>query len=279
MIQDIAPHVLANEYRPTEAKDNDYILYYEKRKVLVSEKEGKLQFPTIRELEKWNPDLRDHLIYLFTVDDRGCYLAWEIAHPEEAGYQMEPVDCFRRLGPGELAFAGVTGLHLYGWYASNRYCGRCGAEMIPDQKERMMFCPHCHQMEFPKIAPAVIVAITDGDRIVLSQYAGREYKKYALIAGYAEIGETIEQTVRREVMEEVDLKVKNIRYYKSQPWGLSGTLLFGFFCELDGDDTITLDETELALAKWFHREEIPVADYDGISLTNEMILMFKNGTY
>ena len=110
----------------------------------------------------------------------------------------------------------------------------------------------------------------------MSKYAGREYKKYALLAGFNEIGETIEETVKREVMEEVGLQVKNITYYKSQPWSFSDTLLLGFFCELDGEDKITLDQEELALAQWFEREEIPVKE-DDLSLTNEMMIAFKNG--
>ena len=131
-------------------------------------------------------------------------------------------------------------------------------------------------MEYPKISPAVIIAVTDGNRILMSKYAGREYKKYALLAGFNEIGETIEETVKREVMEEVGLQVKNITYYKSQPWSFSDTLLLGFFCELDGEDKITLDQEELALAQWFEREEIPVKE-DDLSLTNEMMIAFKNG--
>ena len=128
----------------------------------------------------------------------------------------------------------------------------------------------------PKISPAVIIAVTDGNRILMSKYAGREYKKYALLAGFNEIGETIEETVKREVMEEVGLQVKNITYYKSQPWSFSDTLLMGFFCQLDGEDKITLDQEELALAQWFEREEIPVKE-DDLSLTNEMMIAFKNG--
>ena len=127
------------------------------------------------------------------------------------------------------------------------------------------------------ICPATIIAVTDGNRILLSKYAGRTYKRYALLAGYTEIGETAEETVRREVMEEVGLKVKNIRYYKSQPWGLSGTLLMGFYCELDGSDEIHLDKEELALAEWFEREEIPVEPMHD-TLTNEMIIHFKYGS-
>lgn len=99
-----------------------------------------------------------------------------------------------------------------------------------------------------------------------------------MIAGFTEIGETLEDTVRREIMEEVGLKVKNIQYYKSQPWGLSGSVLSGFFCDLDGDDTITLDREELSTAQWFEREDIPYDDYD-VSLTREMMIQFKKGLY
>ena len=118
--------------------------------------------------------------------------------------------------------------------------------------------------------------MTDGDRILMTKYAGREYKKYALIAGFTEVGETAEQTVEREVMEEVGLKVKNLRYYKSQPWSFTDTLLMGFFCELDGEDGITLDTDELAMAEWFERDKMPVEAED-LSLTNEMMMAFKHG--
>ena len=114
------------------------------------------------------------------------------------------------------------------------------------------------------------------ERLLLSKYAGRSYTRYALLAGYTEIGETLEQTVHREVMEEVGLRVKNIRYYKSQPWGVAGNLSIGYFCDLDGDDTVRLDENELASAEWFDRNDLPAKD-DGISLTREMIRIFSEG--
>lgn len=145
--------------------------------------------------------------------------------------------------------------------------------MLHDHRERMMHCPECHNMVYPRISPAVIVGVIHGDRILLTKYAGREYTKYSLIAGFTEIGETLEETVQREVMEEVGLKVKNIRYYKNQPWGMSGSLLTGFFADLDGDDTIRLDETELSTAEWFRYDEMPAKD-DGVSLTREMIRVF-----
>ena len=119
----------------------------------------------------------------------------------------------------------------------------------------------------------MIVAVTNGNKILLTKYAGREYKQYALIAGFSEIGETAEETVSREVMEETGLRVKNIRYYKSQPWGIDGNLLFGYFAQLDGSDSISLDRNELSVAEWAEREELEGMD-DSFSLTREMMRVF-----
>jgi len=135
-------------------------------------------------------------------------------------------------------------------------------------------------MIFPRINPSVIVAVTHGDYLLLTQYANRPgATRTALIAGFTEFGETAEQTVHREVMEEVGLKVKNLRYYKSQPWGISGGgLLLGYWCELDGDETIHLDNFELEDGAWVSREELR-RDYrdNGVALTSEMIARFAAG--
>ena len=170
----------------------------------------------------------------------------------------------------------AAGESLWRWYGANRFCGRCGTQMRHGDTERSRVCPACGNTVYPKICPAVIVAVHDGDRLVLTKYRGRPFKKFALIAGFNEIGESIEDTVRREVMEEVGLKVKNLRFYKSQPWTFTDTLLMGFYAQLDGDDTITIQEDELSEGAWYHRAEIP-SDYSPISLTGEMIEMFRTG--
>ena len=103
--------------------------------------------------------------------------------------------------------------------------------------------------------PAVIVGVINGDKILLTKYR-TGFKYNALIAGFTEIGETVEETVQREVMEEAGIKVKNIRYYKSQPWGSANDILLGFYCDVDGDDTITMDAEELKYAEWVQREQI-----------------------
>ena len=191
---------------------------------------------------------------------------------------MEYVDVtgIRTVRPMEVAFAAITAVQLHRWYGARQFCGHCGHKMAPSEMERAMVCPACGQTEYPKICPAVIVAVRDGERLLATRYANRPYNGWALIAGFVEIGETLEDTVHREVMEEVGLRVKNIRYYKSQPWGIAGNLSIGYFCDLDGDDRVTLDETELASAEWFDRRALPVQD-DGISLTREMIRGFGEG--
>ena len=188
-----------------------------------------------------------------------------------------PTD-IRAMEPMHQAFAAITAVQLWRWRQSRQFCGRCGAKTEDSKIERALVCPVCGQTEYPKISPAVIVAITNGDKLLMSRYRVNHstYRGYALIAGFVEIGETFEETVRREVMEEVGLKVKNIRYFKSQPWAFTDTEMIGFFAELDGDDKIRLQEDELSEAGWYTREEIP-DDARLISVGTEMKMYFKYG--
>ncbi len=273
MIQDIYPKIYHNEYQDIEPTENDFILVFHKNTVLVRFKDGKLRYPTLKEMDGLPCDY----YYLFSIDNYKYFLAiFRESSLTLEGYCYENVRLFRTAASRHTAFAGITAHHLFGWYQTNQFCGRCGHKMTPDHKERMLFCPDCHNMVYPRISPAVIAGILNGDKILMSKYAGRPYTNYALIAGFNEIGESAEQTVAREVMEEVGLKVKNIRYYKSQPWAFSGSLLMGFFCELDGSDEIKLDKNELSEARWFSRNEITLEE-DHVSLTREMIMTFKNG--
>lgn len=276
MIQDIAPHRYDNGYNPVPPDRDSIALYYEDQAALIRITPEGIDFPRFSDLERLNEEIYEEYTYLFSIDEERYYMVEEINRERLSTFSMENPEIFRRADPQYRAFAGITGYQLYNWYKNHRYCGHCGQLMKKDNKERMLYCDECHNMEYPKICPATIIGLTDGNRLLMSKYAGRAYKKYALLAGFVEIGETVEETVKREVMEEVGLKVKNVRYYKSQPWSFSDTVLMGFFCDLDGEDTITLDEEELALAEWFEREDIP-ASPSRDSLTNEMIMKFKNG--
>ena len=282
MLQDLTFGRLENEFRKEQPRDADIVICIKSGTVLVRRDENHtLQFPEYSDVQNWEstgnwPHWSDvKYQYVFRMQDVNYFL-WmgEAGESENQDYHYEEIRQLRELESKDMCFAAMTAWHLYVWYRNNRFCGCCGNRTVPDQRERMLRCPECGNMIFPRISPAVIVAVTDGDRLLLSKYAGRSYTRYALIAGYTEIGETLEQTVHREVMEEVGLRVKNIRYYKSQPWGVDGNVLMGFFCDLDGEDTIHLDRNELALAEWHDRHALPAHD-DGISLTREMIRVFE----
>ena len=275
MLQDLDFGRLENEFKNISATADDRILCFHEGQVLLCRKaDDSLVLPTLAQLEGWAGAGATQ--YVFRMQEQNYFL-WNGETPTaDGGFGFEPVRTLRQLQSKEICFAIMTGWHLYSWYLSNRFCGRCGTQTQHDSKERMVRCPSCNNMIFPRISPAVIVAVTDGDRLLLSKYAGRAYTRYALLAGYAEIGETIEQAVHREVLEEVGLQVKNLRYYKSQPWGVDGNILMGFFCDADGDTTIHIDENELSMADWYDRNALPAHD-DGISLTREMIRIFEEG--
>lgn len=273
MIQDISPHVFHNEYVPAPLTSTSVLLSYDGRNILARTGEGNEFTYPVRSDFLNQPEASFR--WLFRMDNQDYFLALSPL-PEEKGFTYVPINFMRSSQPRFQAFAGIAGLSLRTWYANHQYCGQCGRPMEHSKKERMVHCEHCHTMIYPRICPAVIVAVRDGNRLLVSKYAGREYKKAALIAGFAEIGETIEQTVHREVMEEVGINVKNLQFYKSQPWCFTDTLLFGFFCDLDGSDALKVDHEELATAKWISREDIP-EDTEHASLTMEMMTLFKQG--
>ncbi len=145
--------------------------------------------------------------------------------------------------------------------------------MTLHEKERALACPSCKHVVYPRINPAVIVGVKNGDSLLLTRYR-TGYGHNALVAGFTEIGETLEETVKREVMEEAGLKVKNIRYHKSQPWGMAQDLLMGFYCDAEDDAVIHMDENELKYAEWVRRDDIVLQPND-LSLTNDMMKQFK----
>ena len=279
MIQDIAPHHYDNAYHPERNPQPDSYLFFAKDRSILIRKTTDLEFdfPRFCDLSDTNPDIYKDFTYLFSIDEQEFFLPTYLTIPEDSDFTLESTQFFRCAEPHHLAFAAITGHQIVRWYQSHRFCGHCGTPLRKHEKERMMYCDNCKQMEYPKICPAVIIGVTDGSRLLLSKYNGRTYKKYALLAGFMEVGETFEETVQREVMEEVGLKVTNIRYYKSQPWSYSDSILAGFFCDLKEPDDIHIDQEELSLAEWFEREDIPIEDESRFSLTQDMICYFKEG--
>ena len=166
MIQNIEPHVYRNEYVPEPPKEDSVILYYEGRKILVKIEDQEISFLTFKEAAVYNPDVYEEYTYLFSIDGQGYYLAEGIDPENFPGFELKDNQYFREARPKYRQFAAVTGWQLYRWYQSRKFCGHCGQPMVHDDKERMMRCPDCGMMEFPKICPAVIIAVTHGDKIM-----------------------------------------------------------------------------------------------------------------
>ena len=158
------------------------------------------------------------------------------------------------------------------WYISHRFCGRCGAKTQLDEKEMMLKCPECGQVHYPRIAPAIIVAIRKDDELLMAKHSYHDNIRFALIAGFVEPGESIEEAVHREVSEEVGIKIKNLKYMKSQSWPFPNSLMLGFTAEYESGD-IKVDGDEILKAKWFKKEDIIRYESD-ISISDWLIQNF-----
>ncbi|SET05116.1 NAD+ diphosphatase [Pseudobutyrivibrio sp. C4] len=276
MIQDIFPSKLNNSYR-TDAipKPDDLIIIHSDGKILlkVDEDSKTISFPRLKD---FSIDLKP--LYFFEIDGENFFYNTDTNIDTTSlpdGFQFYTMRQIRNeyLYPKHYVFASYTAIHLIDWYEANRFCGKCGTKNEHSKSERALVCPNCGHTRYPRINPAVIVGVKNGDKLLLTKYK-TGFAHNALVAGFTEIGETMEETVEREVMEETGLKVKNIHYYKSQPWGIASDILLGYYCDVDGDDTITMDESELKYAQWVSREDIELQPLD-YSLTNEMMKMFK----
>jgi len=270
MIQDIAPNRLDNTFADKNPTAGDRILLFDgEGKLYTKTQDGNIRFTTGREIPA------DGAVYLFSVNDERYFLAPEQTGIELPGFEYRTIRELRDTGKGKELFAAFTAWHLWRWYADNRRCGRCGGKNGFHPTERALQCEDCGHVVYPRINPAVIVGVIKGDCLLITRYR-TGYAHNALVAGFTEIGETLEQTVRREVMEETGVRVKNIRYYKSQPWGMAQDLLMGFYCEAEEGSVIRMDPNELKYAEWVRREDIVLQPND-LSLTNEMMKQFKNG--
>lgn len=293
MIHDIGDHCFHNEFVQATPGPCDLVLCCRGTEVLVSltgEKSednsglrfgGDLALPRREQFLASDGELG--LVYLLAVDKVHVFLARETpaedALPE--GFAWESIRELRFARPRWLAFAAVTGHHLAGWYRTNRFCGACGhpTELVATSRE--IACPACGNVIYPRINPGVIVGVLDAshEHLLLTKYAAahHRYANYALVAGFTEIGETLEQTVVREVHEEVGLTVGRLRYFADQPWPFSASLLVGYWCEVQGSADFSLDRDELSRAVWMRRDEIALPRRDSSSLTNAMITAFAEG--
>ncbi|GAA0177415.1 NAD(+) diphosphatase [Clostridium sediminicola] len=146
---------------------------------------------------------------------------------------------------------------ILNWRDTNQFCGRCGNQINQLEKERAMKCPKCGLLIFPKISPAIIVAVTKDDALLMAHNNNFREGLYSVIAGFVEPGETFEECVKREVYEETSIKVKDIKYFGSQPWPYPDSLMVAFTANYESGD-INVDGIELGHADWFKSTALPM---------------------
>ena len=274
MLNEISPSIFNNKYSHYhEISDEDFLLCYRDNQVLLKKSGDDYEIPRKKDFI----ESIESPIYLFSINSNHCFGLVE-SHMNHASFEFHDIFVLRNLKSKEFAWIGSVGHQLMTWHNNNRYCGRCGSKTELKKEERATVCPKCNLVIFPKISPAIIVAITCNNKILLAK--GKNYKGdfYALIAGYVDVGESIEETVVREVKEEVGLDIKNLKYYKSQPWPFSDSLMLGFTAEADDTQQIIIDEKEIKEASWFARDNLP-AHASSISISGDLIAAFEKGVF
>jgi len=248
-----------------------------KDRLLVLEKEGELSIPCVKDLAelKLKPVRKQ---YLGELDGRSCYSA-ELPEGEsikENKIFIHLFSCFEQMGQDIFGVVGIA-FQVVNWDRTHQYCGVCGTLTRDKKEERAKVCPQCGMMHFPRLAPAVIVAVTKGDKILLAHSDRFRGKFYSVLAGFVELGETFEECVEREILEEVGIKVKNIRYFGSQPWPFPHSLMVGFTAEYDSGE-ITIDDVEITDAKWFTADNLPLIP-GKISIARQLIDWFVENNH
>jgi len=211
--------------------------------------------------------------YLGKLMDSPCYSA-EVAPDSRAPQNMEFKDLRAIYGSVDEDIFLLAGraIQIAAWDQTHQYCGRCGKHTETLPEERAAKCPSCGFISYPRLSPAVIVAVLKDDRLLLARYASFRGTMHTVIAGFVEPGETLEECVYREVLEETGIRVKNIRYFSNQPWPFPNSLMIGFTAEYAGGE-IKVDGAELAEAAWYAADSIPQVP-PKLSIARELIEWF-----
>lgn len=262
-------------------KDENYGTYcfaFRDRKLLLLKDMGNFRLPSLEEAENMGLDILRKQ-YLGELRDISCF-SMELDGSNDDN--MDEQDGSSFVGLRELSgilddpFISLAGkaVHIMEWDRNTLFCGRCGASTELKDNERAKGCPECGFTAFPKISPAIIVLIEKEDRLLLARSPHFPAGRYSIIAGFVEPGESIEQAVVREVMEEVGISVRNVRYFGSQPWPYPDSLMLGFTAE-HSEGEIRIDGVEIEDAGWYTKDEIP--NIPGIeSISGQLIHHFIN---
>jgi|SRR5579862_367674 len=224
-------------------------LIFSQNQLLVSQDRKRLPTQSECELQR--------TLYLGSLNNKHFFAGEaKIETPNLPGWIWNPIrPLHTTLNPADYAIAGRAMQLLY-WDRSNQYCGHCGKATFSRKHERCRECKSCGQLAYPKMSMAVLALVRRGQQILLARSPQFPEPFFSTLAGFVDPGETFEQCVIREVLEEVHIKVKNVQYFGSQPWPLSHSIMIGFFCEWE-EGEIQIDPNEIAEASWFGISNLP----------------------
>lgn len=251
-----AMHFIPGYIPPDESGATAIWLLYQEQKLLIKDKDEKLPFPTKADLHQLQISLLQQQ-YLGSLEGLHCYTAVLSDLPQiPDGYAfIGTLDIFNRFTEDFVQVAGLAN-QLINWNKKHRYCGTCGNKTEDKEDERAKICRACGSIYYPRLSPAIIVAVHRDNQILLAHSKRFPAKFYSTLAGFVEPGETLEECVKREVFEEVGIAVKNIKYFGSQPWPFPDSLMIGFTAEYAGGE-IRVDDAEIADAGWFTPDHLP----------------------
>ncbi|HEY9134938.1 MAG TPA: NAD(+) diphosphatase [Pseudomonadales bacterium] len=208
--------------------------------------------------------------YLGLFRGEPCY-ACELDALAELPFGFTVIDLRMMLGrlPESWFMLAGRARQILDWDINHKFCGRCGTQTHFHVKDRAKECPQCHLIQYPRLAPSIIVLITKGKEVLLARSANFPPGMFSTLAGFVEPGETIEQAVHREVYEEVGIHLQNLQYRNSQPWPFPNSLMLGFHAEyLSGD--INVDNDEIVEANWWPVDQLPMIPPRG-SISRQLI--------
>lgn len=239
-----------------EPTDKDLYFIMFKGNILVKREGENLIIPNYGEINKLNIKNKEDF-FIGEFDGKACFaIEAESELNLHGDFESISLRDIGILGDEELFLIAGRANQILNWDKTHRFCGKCGSKMENKKDEMAKICPSCNNVMYPVICPAIIVAITKGDEILLAHNSGFKDNMYSLIAGFVEAGEDLESAVKREIFEEVGIKVKNVEYYKSSPWPFPNSLMLGFFAEYESGE-IKVDGEEITDAGWFSKDTFP----------------------
>jgi NAD+ diphosphatase len=241
---------------PAERSEPAWWFAFQESKLLIYQEPLPVSPPYLVDLEELGLTvLSEH--YLGRLDNRPCY-AVEVAEGTlpPAGMTFEGLRrVYGRLDE-DLFWIAARAVQIVDWDRTHQFCGRCGVQLKTKTTERAKECPQCGLLQFPRLAPAIIVLVERGDKLLLARSRHFMPGMYSVLAGFVEPGESLEVAVVREVKEEVGIEVKDINYFRSQPWPFPHSLMIGFTATYASGE-ISLDGDEIEDAGWFTIDNLP----------------------